>query len=490
MRIAFVDFINWDYKIETVYDRPLGGSHSALCYLAAELAKQGHEVFLLNNTKEPGMSLGVNCLRLDSIPYQLLHSFDALIVLNLAGWGMQNKALFSDRTRLVLWTGHTPDQPAMEALRDPAERDLYDGIVFVSEWQRDRYHQYFNIDRDRSMVLRNAISPFFSELFADRDPILSHKFQPPVLAYTSSPYRGLDILLEVFPEIRKAVPGIKLKVFSSMKVYQVSESEDESNYGSLYDRCRQTEGVEYIGSLPQQQLASELRSVMLFAYPNHYAETSCIAMLEAMASGCRIISSNLGALPETAAGFASLIPIDDNSKPNKDYFIHETIRVLKECYTADTEAFLKQQVSYINRHYSWSVRAKEWVEWLNSIIPEQTGSLSDILLETSASFGSLQQQAYQYFMQCEYSQAQDFYEQIIEAFPTIMSNYWYLGLSLLLQGKEMEAQSIWALATMDGSPEQVDVWTAELMQVLQIEIERQKEMKNYQMAELIQQYLS
>lgn len=64
MKIAFADPIACDYTIETPYQKPLGASQSALCYLAEELASQGHEVFLLNNSKTPRISRGLVCLPL------------------------------------------------------------------------------------------------------------------------------------------------------------------------------------------------------------------------------------------------------------------------------------------------------------------------------------------------------------------------------------------------------------------------------------------
>ncbi len=64
MKIAFADPIACDYTIETTDQQPLGGSRSALCCLAEELASQGYEVFWLNHSKTPRISRGVVCLPL------------------------------------------------------------------------------------------------------------------------------------------------------------------------------------------------------------------------------------------------------------------------------------------------------------------------------------------------------------------------------------------------------------------------------------------
>ena len=100
-----------------------------------------------------------------------------------------------------------------------------------------------------------------------------------------------------------------------------------------------------------------------------------------------------------------------------------------------------------------------------------------------------QQQAYQYLIQGNYSKAVEVYEQLIEAAPDIKSHYWYLGLVLLLQGQETEAQTTWLLAMADGEPEQVDLWTAELMQVLETEATRREELSDRTVAWVIRQHI-
>lgn len=363
MRIAFLDTIEDDYTIESVYQKPLGGSSSALCYLAEELAKQQQEVFVLNRTTTPGWSRGVMCLPFYELTPEIRESLDALIVLNMAGHGQQMRQMLNPRTKLVLWTQHAHNQPFIQGLQEPHEQQVYDGIALVSDWQRDQYHQYFGIDLAQMRVLRNAISPAFCDRFPPPSPILPQKTQPPVLVYTSTPFRGLDILLEVFPRIRQAVPGTILKVFSSMKVYNMSDRDFEP----LYQKCQEMEGIEYIGSVSQPVLANYLQTATALAYPNTFEETSCIAVMEAMASGCQIVTSKWGALPETTAGFAQLIPVTGDWDTYKEQFASEMVDALKgmmEPNSVALEQHLRQQVNCINQSYRWEVRAQEWLEWL------------------------------------------------------------------------------------------------------------------------------
>ena len=130
---------------------------------------------------------------------------------------------------------------------------------------------------------------------------------------------------------------------------------------------RETEGVEYIGSLAQPELARQLRSVSVLAYPCSFAETSCIAVLEAMASGCAIVTSDLAALPETTGGFAWLVPFDGDRPAYRDRFVEATVDVLKRLagsVSADIRSRLRQQVAQVDAQCTWTVQANHWVRWL------------------------------------------------------------------------------------------------------------------------------
>lgn len=89
----------------------------------------------------------------------------------------------------------------------------------------------------------------------------------------------------------------------------------------------------------------------------------------------------------------------------------------------------------------------------------------------------------------DYHQAALFYEQAIAAEPEVKSHYWNLGLMLLLQGQETEAQTTWLMAMLDGESEQIEIWNQKLVEVLQQEARQQEELSVYFTAWTIRQQI-
>jgi predicted O-linked N-acetylglucosamine transferase (SPINDLY family) len=84
-----------------------------------------------------------------------------------------------------------------------------------------------------------------------------------------------------------------------------------------------------------------------------------------------------------------------------------------------------------------------------------------------------QEKADQYLQNKNYDQAVQLYEQAIDSEPDVKSHYWHLGLILLLQGKEIEAQTTWFLA-MGEEADAIDQGVQELSNILETEAERQR----------------
>lgn len=364
MHIGYVNFAPLSYTVETPFISPLGGSESGLCYLSLSLANFVDQIVLFSRINKPKLINGVLHLPVDKMSFETFKdlNLDFLVIQNTAKYALGVKKILTSKTKLIFWNEHTFNQPDVIVLKDKNYQNLFDAFVFVSSWQMNDYLSYFNLNKDKCVVLKNAISPFFHNIF-NRDVFEKRKNKPPILAYTSTPFRGLNILLEVFPEIRKRFPDALLWVFSSMKVYQ----DEDAPFKNLYNKAQAMKGVFYFGSISQVKLAKRLVEASILAYPNIFPETSCIAAMEAMAAGLSVVTSNLGALPETTAGYADLVDIGSDKEKYKDEFVKNVVKNLEENFSEEKYLRLKKQSEFVNEVYDWNLRAKEWKKFLNSI---------------------------------------------------------------------------------------------------------------------------
>ena len=368
MHIVFIDPTGWQYTVETPYERGIGGSQSALCYLAAELARLGHSITILNGSVAASESRGVNIANISALNSPEFRSrIDIGVVLNLATAHVLRRDLHVSAP-LVLWTGHANDTPAIHDLRRQRERKSWNAFAFVSELQRQTFEKSFWIPSEKSRVMRNGVSPAFAEC-PDVPPWFVTG-EAPILFYTSTPYRGLDILLDAFPRIRVAVPGTRLRIYSSMGVYQVRPEED--GFRSLYDLARRMDGVEYVGTVGQRRLAQELSGAAALAYPSTYPETSCIVAIEAMAAGAEVFTTRLGALPETTQGHASMVDWQPDKTKLAETFATMVIQTLRDMRENPEAAASRRErrLEFIRTSYLWPGRAKQWAEWLTQIVRE------------------------------------------------------------------------------------------------------------------------
>jgi glycosyltransferase involved in cell wall biosynthesis len=358
MKLAFLDPVDWDYTPFSPLERPMGGSQSAICYLAPELAALGHEVTLINNVSKPGLYAGVRCPgQAGTLTSDYLNQFDVVVGINSA-MGKKLRQL-GVNTRLVLWSQQATDQKHMQALHEAEERQAWNAFFLVSDWQAGRYAVDFGVPDERIAVLRNAAAPVFQSL-ERREPFF-RTGKPPVLVYTSTPFRGLLLLLISFPSIRAAIPECRLRIFSSMGVYQIVP-EREQLYPVLYNLARDLRGVEYVGSVSQPSLAAALAEADFLAYPNIFPETSCIAAMEAMAAGCLVCTSNLGALPETTAGFGFLMDMPADIIQMAQAFSSLVVGVYRDaCAAPDRfDEVIARQRAHVRTQYNWTARAREW----------------------------------------------------------------------------------------------------------------------------------
>lgn len=216
------------------------------------------------------------------------------------------RELEMDKIRLF-WCHDLPEDPESKKFSDLSWRDSLHKMVFISDWQYQRYQLIHGVPyNQKSIVLESGIEPASEQVFDMKD---NEKIR---ITYTSTPQRGLDILVPVFEKIAETNPNIHLDVFSSFKIYGWDDY--DLQFEPLYDRIRNHPQMTYHGFVPNADLKAYLNTAHIFAYPSIWIETSCRAMLEAMSAGLVCVHPNYGALAETSGGLNIMYQGDNTDK--------------------------------------------------------------------------------------------------------------------------------------------------------------------------------
>jgi len=247
-----------------------------------------------------------------------------------------------------------------------------DRIFAISNWHKnDILRKYHFAEEKKFFVARNGVD---MNKFKDRNNI---EKIPGRLIYSSTPYRGLEILAEVFPEIKKRVPHATLHAYSSFAVYGKEYEKRNDEYQWLYDKLKRTDGVEWFESIPQKDLAIEQMKAELLAYPNIFAETSCVTVMECQAAGTPVVTSNYAALQETVPDNCGIkLNGNPHSKEYKEKFVDEVVSML-----TDKEKWNKYHEECLKIDVSWNTISSEWIkEFFPELLREnnKTGDVDDV----------------------------------------------------------------------------------------------------------------
>ena len=357
----------------------LGGTESAVVYLGEALVRRGHRVVVFNGCTESGEIEGVEYAHWWTLPARCVAERPHVVVA-VRSWELIGRARVAPLQ--IFWTGDAYDQPYVAALGNTEAREEIDFFMLQSEWQAETFAQAYQIPpwRILSTRLASASSAHGGQAPVDRAP------RPRRLAYASTPTRGLDALLALFPRIRAACPDAELEVFSDLRVLGADDSADASWFEALREQAK-AGGVIFAGSVPQGELTARLRQARVLAYPNHYPETFCVAAIEAEAAGCAVVTSALGALPQTVGDGGVCIPGSPSSAAYQDAFVAACVALL-------TDDRRWQQVSTRARtrawrDYTWSAVSEAWDELFRTALAPEPAIVPRIAAHLTAGRAAL-----------------------------------------------------------------------------------------------------
>jgi len=256
----------------------------------------------------------------------------------------------------ILWCHDLPGDPESEHLKQGGY-NKFERIVFVSNWQMQRYVEYYGIPWYKCVVLQNAI-----------DPLVASKYEggPVKLIYHTTPHRGLNILAAAFDAIVQKDKDVTLDVYSSFNIYGWPERDKQ--YQELFARLKAMPQVNYHGSVSNKEVRTALSESHIFAYPSVWQETSCLALIEAMSAGLTCVHSNYAALPETAANWTRMYQFQDNPRDHAYVLYDQLINAIGGVRNKSFEDLRFNQKAYIDLFYNWDLRIAQWTNFLNGLL--------------------------------------------------------------------------------------------------------------------------
>ena len=255
----------------------------------------------------------------------------------------------------VLWMHHFVNQKEAENLGSKDFVNKLDWIVYNSSWNFEKHVYQFKIPESKSTVIKNAIEKIdFVEKPKDKINLIYH----------TTPWRGLVHLLKVFKNLN--LKNVVLNVCSSTIIYgKKFDSVLGKKYEGLFNECKNTKNVNYLGFLENKKIIELLKKMHIFTHPSIWPETSCIAAIEAMAAGCETVTTNLGALYETCSPFGTFVNFDRNFDNLEKRYSKVLSNSIKNYWSDENQNKLKLQRETINATYSWDVRSVEWKNFFN-----------------------------------------------------------------------------------------------------------------------------
>jgi len=279
--------------------------------------------------------------------------------INLIGSICHPQLIQKDKKNVV-WQHLSYDQPNVQYMRDRKFVDSVDYFIYVSHWQYNKFREHFQIPEYKSFIIKNATPKF--------EVPVRNKAGRIKLLYTSTPWRGLGVLIKAIDILNKTRDDFELDIYSSTRIYgDMFEQSEKGKFDALFDKCKSTPNVNFKGYGLNEQIREVLKDTHIYVYPSIFEETSCLAVIEAMSAGCHVVTTNYGALPETCGEFATMIEFDSSVQNLIERYADTLNSVLDNYKNNLYKEDLEMQIKYYDKYYSWNTRIEEWKNFLNYV---------------------------------------------------------------------------------------------------------------------------
>lgn len=227
-------------------------------------------------------------------------------------------------------------------------------IIYVSKYHANRIESN-RVSITKKFVSSNGIQP---EDFAKYDG--KFKRDPHRCIYMSANERGLRILYDIWPEVKKAVPDATLDVYYGWHSFDAVNRDNPERMAwkaSMQLKAKELDGVTERGRIGQDDLNKEIFKSGIFAYPCFFPEVNCISAQKAMAAGAIPVTSDFAALRDLIQ-YGEQVPMNTFSGEDIDRYKERLIYWLQHPQKQAVER--KDMMKWARDIFAWSRTAEKW----------------------------------------------------------------------------------------------------------------------------------
>lgn len=339
-------FTNWSPKsVDEPKGSFIGGSEEAVIYNSRELVKQGWKVTVYADPGEDaGEYDGVNYL-----PYYKFNRNDSFNI--LIGW--RNIRFVDgnyDAKKIYIWC-----HDVLNPLEHTPERlSKIEKLIVLSPAHRDTVPE---VPDEKIFISTNGYYEHLPKDSPDNDP--------KKVIWTSSYDRGLDHLLDIWEDVKDAVPEAELHVFYGWQLFKrfYKDNPERMAWMGKINRQLEHDGVVHHGRVSQVEVEKWHKRCGIWAYPTHFYEINCITAIKSQLWGCVPVVIDYAAL-NTTVQYGRKIKGDIYEKETEDAYKEALIAALKDEKWQDKER--KKMMSWARDKFSWESVAAEWTREFKS----------------------------------------------------------------------------------------------------------------------------
>jgi glycosyltransferase involved in cell wall biosynthesis len=199
----------------------------------------------------------------------------------------------------------TPSVRFYRRLSYPRSARLAEAIIINSESLRSEIQRFLDVDDRKLKLIYEALD---HDLFqpgdagAARARVASYGLRRPFVVFVSSlwRYKNCHGLLRAWAQARPRWAGRQLAI-----VGQGRDADYFSELQALVQDLGIGQDVVFVGGVSLEETSLFYQAADLLVYPS-FNETFGLPILEAMACGCPVVTSNISSMPEIAGGAAVL----------------------------------------------------------------------------------------------------------------------------------------------------------------------------------------